>query len=63
MHDQNMLNDLKLFLYMCGLVALNTASPWAQRGHRAPPPPRILHEWYHFVQGTPLINNRDINAL
>ena len=39
-------------------------SPWAQRGHHAPPPPpRILHEWYHFVQWTPLINNRDVNAI
>ena len=50
-----------------GLKVANTdrgISPWAQRGHRAPPPPpRILHEWYHFVQWTPLINNRDVNAL
>ena len=42
---------------------VGTYSPWAQRGHRASPPPRILHEWYHFVQWTPLINNRDVNAL
>ena len=33
------------------------------RGVTCTPPPRILHEWYHFVQGTPLINNRDVNAL
>ena len=41
---------------------VNSISPWAQRGHVHTPPPRILHEWYHLVQGTPLINNRDVNA-
>ena len=31
----------------------NSISPWANGGpHDAPPPPPILNEWYHFVQGT-----------
>ena len=32
-------------------------SPWARIAPRAPPPPpQILHEWYHFVQETRLID-------
>ena len=34
----------------------------AQRGYCAPPA-RIIHELYHFVQGTPVIKNQDVNAL
>ena len=63
--DLLMLELLFICFYSFGKEVMNIIiSPWTQRGYRAPPPPpRILHEWYHFVQETPLINNQDVNAL
>ena len=38
-----------------------TYSPWAGKGPRAPLPPQILREWYHFVPWTLLSDILHVN--
>ena len=61
----------KIFLYnlympngMSHLVSMGKClvplySPWARRGHHAPP--KDPREWYNIVHWTPLIKNQNVN--
>ena len=61
--DVYILCNLYLTKFGCTYMEYMIILVHGPRGVTVYPSPRILHEWYHFVQGTPLINHQDVNAL